>query len=136
MKLLAPNTYATAADRPGTDDATPVLPAALPDPATNPLGHLQAISGQIQSLIKQGPNTLQANAGHDLQNAVTGLESTLASAQQNAGKKQWRNLLSGISDAEQRISDDAAVGQISRVAADALTGELQQLADELPTNGG
>jgi hypothetical protein len=108
---------------------------ALPDPAADPLGYLQAVSTQIQALVAQGPATLQAGAGQGLHNAVAALESVLASAQQNGGKKQWRDVRNGIASVEQQISGDAAAGRISQAAAGLLTGELQRLANRLPANG-
>jgi serine/threonine-protein kinase len=133
VSVILPST-STSASRSPTPAASTTPP--LPDPATNPLGYLQSVSSQIQALIAQGPNTLQANAGHDLQNAVTDLENALASAQQNGGKKQWRDVRNKIAGVEQQLSDDAAAGQISQAAASLLTGELQQLANQVSNNSG
>jgi hypothetical protein len=108
---------------------------ALPNPAANPLGYLQAISNQIQAMIARGPSTLQPNAGQQLQNVVADLRNALASAQQNGGNKQWRDLRTRIANVEQQISHDAAAGQISQAAASTLSNELQQLANQLPSNG-
>jgi serine/threonine protein kinase len=128
---------ASAADTP-SQSPTPAASAlpALPDPATDPLGYVQGISNQIQALIAQGPSTLQSGAGQDLRISVANLQNTLASAQQNNGKKLWRTVDTKISAIEQNISSDAAAGQISQPAATLLTGELQRLANQLPTNNG
>ncbi|MGH6657046.1 MAG: protein kinase domain-containing protein [Actinocrinis sp.] len=119
---------------PNASSAAVSIPG-LPNSTGNPVAYLRAMSVQIRALMAQGSSTLQQRAGNDLLNAVGNLENTIASAQQNGGRKQWRGVSNSISGLEQQISDDASAGRISSSAARLLTGELRQLAAGLPTNG-
>jgi len=133
--VIPPRASASTSPSRSPTPAASTVPA-LPDPATDPIGYLQAFSSQIQALITQGPNTLQPTAGQSLRNSVADLQNVLASAQQNNGKKLWRDARTRITGVQQQISDDVAAGQISPAAANLLTAELQRLADQLPINGG
>lgn len=116
-----------------TSSALSVSP--LPGPGGDPLGYLRALSGQIQTLAAQGPGTLSANAGQNLSNSVGGLQSAVSSAQQNGGRKQWRNVSGMIGGVQRQVSGYASAGQMSSAAANLLSGELQRLAGSLPANG-
>ncbi|MBS2966225.1 serine/threonine protein kinase [Actinocrinis puniceicyclus] len=150
------STPADSATPTGTDGATPSASAsasptvsaptpanskanpfaqAFPDPATDPSGYLQALSQQVRGFVAQGPRTLQSGAGQDLLNGIGTVQNSVASAQQSRGRKQWRTVQSQIANLEQLVSNDAAAGAASQAVANALTGELQQLAANLPTLG-
>ena len=113
-----------------TASATVAIPA-LPNPAGDPIGYLQALDNQIQALVAQGPGTLQADAGQNLINSIGPLQSDIAAAQQNNGKKAWRTVTNAIASIQQQISNDAAAGQISTSASNLLAGEVQSLSDSL-----
>ena len=130
----SPGASASPSASPSRPQATVAVPS-LPDPSGNPLGYLQALSNQVSALIAQGPATLQPNAGQDLRNSIGGLQNAVGSAQQNGGKRQWRNVANSIAGVQQQVSNDASNGQISAPAASLLTGELQRLANHLPVNG-
>jgi hypothetical protein len=112
-----------------------LIQVAFPAPGTDPIGYLQALVTQIQSLVSQGPATLDPNAAQQLVNEIGTLENAVATAQQSHGKKQWRAVATDLSGVQQQISNDAAAGQMSQATANLLGGELQQLAGALPLNG-
>lgn len=115
---------------------SPSASAASADPATDPIGFLEAMRSQIDGFIAQGADTLDPNAGRDLQNSIGDLENAITAARDNGDNKQQRQIRQKINDLMQRISDDQDNGLISQDAADQLTGELQDLADALPNNAG
>jgi hypothetical protein len=115
---------------------SPLIQVAFPAPGSDPVGYLQALATQVQSLISQGPNTLEANAGQQLLNAIGNLENAVTATQQSHGKKQWRVVGTDIAGVQQQISNDAAAGEMSQATANLLNGELQTLANALPLNGG
>lgn len=136
--VASPSARASSSPSPSASPSSAPPSAAippLPNPAGNPIGYLQALAGQVQALISQGPSTLQPNAGQDLRNSLGDLQNAVASAQQNGGRKQWRTVTGAIAAVQQRIAGDATAGQISAPAANLLTGELQRLAGSLPVNG-
>jgi serine/threonine-protein kinase len=112
-----------------------LIQVAFPAPGTDPIGYLQALVTQIQSLVSQGPATLDPNAAQQLVNEIGALENAVTTAQQSHGKKQWRAVATDLSGVQQQISNDAAAGQMSQATANLLGGELQQLAGALPLNG-
>jgi serine/threonine-protein kinase len=137
---VSPSAAASASAQPSAS-AVPrasgnlVLTPSLPDPATDPAGYLQAISAQVRSLMAQGSGTLQSAAGQNLLTALANLQNAVSAAQQSHGKKQWRTVQSQIAAAQQQIADDSSAGEITQAAASALSSELQQLANSLPTTG-
>lgn len=114
----------------------PVSAVVFPAPGADPIGYLQALVTQIQSLVSQGPNTLASDAGQQLVNSIGNLENAVSAAQQNRGKKQWRVVANDINALQQQISSDAAAGAMSQSTANLLSGEVQTLANALPLNGG
>jgi hypothetical protein len=115
---------------------SPLIQVAFPAPGADPVGYLQALATQVQSLVSQGPNTLEPNAGQQLLNAIGNLENAVTATQQSHGKKQWRVVGTDIAGVQQQISNDAAAGEMSQATANLLNGELQTLANALPLNGG
>ena len=114
---------------------SPLIEVAFPPPGTDPIGYLQALATQVQSLVSQGPNTLAPNAGQQLVNSIGNLENAVTATQQSHGKKQWRAVTADIAGVQQQISNDAAAGEMSQATASLLNGELQTLANALPANG-
>ena len=114
---------------------SPLIQVAFPAPAADPIGYLQALATQVQSLVSQGPNTLSATAGQQLVNAIGNLENAVTATQQSHGKKQWRVVAADIAGVQQQVSNDAAAGDMSQATANLLNGELQTLANALPANG-
>jgi hypothetical protein len=105
----------------------------LPDPAGNAVGYLQALANQVQAMVAQGPGTLQPAAGQNLVNSISVLQNAVVAAQQNNGKKAWRNVANDIGSLQQQISTDQSAGQISASAANLLSSEVQRLANSLNT---
>lgn len=150
--ISAPSASATAVPAvnlpdPSASASSPAAPASsspaaphrlvvgpLPDPAADPIGYLRAVSGQIQALVSQGPNTLQSGAGAQLRGQIANLENAVAAAQQGNGKRAVRAVQNDIAAIEQQISDDAAAGKMSQEAANLLAGEIQRLAG-VPLSG-
>ena len=114
---------------------SPLIEVAFPPPGTDPIGYLQALATQVQSLVSQGPNTLAPDAGQQLVNSIGNLENAVTTTQQGHGKKQWRAVTADIAGVQQQISNDAAAGEMSQATASLLNGELQTLANALPANG-
>lgn len=129
---VAPSVFASAS----APMMTTLIQVAFPPAGTDPIGYLQALATQVQSLVSQGPTTLEPNAGQQLVNSIGNLENAVTATQQSHGKKQWRVVTADIAGVQQQISNDAAAGQMSQAAANLLNGELQTLANALPANGG
>lgn len=91
-------------------------------------------------MVSQGPGTLQPTAGQNLVNSIGVLQNAVVAAQQNNGKKAWRNVANDIGSLQQQIASDQTAGQISASAASLLSSEVQRLANSLNTsnsqNGG
>ncbi len=134
--VTLPSTSAAASAASPSRSATTTGIPSLPNPAGNLIGYVQALSGQVQALIAQGPETLRASAGQDLISSLGDLQHAIAAAQDNGGKRQWRTVDNTISDIERQISGDASAGRISASAANLLNGELRRLFASLPGNGG
>ncbi len=114
--------------------------AGLGDPAADPIGYLEAMKGQIDGFIAQGQDTIDPNAGRDLQNSLSDLENAITAAQNNGGgNRQRRAVQQKIAAVQQKINDDLDNGQIAQDPADQLNGELQNLSDAVANglgNGG
>ncbi len=85
-----------------TTAAARALPP-LPDPAGNAVGYLQALANQVQAMVAQGPGTSQPAAGQNLVNSIGVLQNAVVAAQQNNGKKAWRNVANDIGSLQQQI---------------------------------
>lgn len=126
----------TDSPSPSPTDSATATAAMPPDPAADPIGYLEAMRSQIDGFIAQGQDTIDPNAGRDLQNSISDLENALVAARNNGGNRQLRTVQQKINGLEQRINGDLDNGLISQDAAGQLTGELQNLADALKNNGG
>lgn len=84
-------------------------------------------------MVAQGPGTSQPAAGQNLVNSIGVLQNAVVAAQQNNGKKAWRNVANDIGSLQQQISNDQSAGQISASAANLLSSEVQRLANSLNT---
>jgi serine/threonine-protein kinase len=132
---LSASTGATATASASTPSPSPSATVPTPgDPAADPVAYLEAMRGQIDGLIAQGPDVIDPNTGQDLQNSLGDLENAITAARADHGTHRVRPILDKIDSVAQKISDDADNGQIDQNAADLLTGELRGLADAL-SNG-
>jgi tRNA A-37 threonylcarbamoyl transferase component Bud32 len=110
--------------------STPSAPASpTADPATDPIAYLEGMRTQIQALISQGPNTLDPNTGHDLENSIADLENAVTAAQQGGNHtRKLRDVANKISTLNSKISDASNNGTIDQAAAQQLSDELQTLS--------
>jgi hypothetical protein len=116
---------------PSAASGSPSPSADLGDPAGDPIGYLEAMRAQIDGLIAQGQDTMDANTGRDLQNSLADLQNAITAAEHDGGGKKQRAVRDKIGDIEQKIADDLDRGKLSQDAADQLTGELRDLSDAL-----
>jgi eukaryotic-like serine/threonine-protein kinase len=127
-------TSAAAASPSPSPSATPSTALAFGDPAADPIAYLETMRAQIDGLIGQGQNTLDPNTGRNLQNSLADVENSITSAQNNNSTRQLRAVRTKIATLQQTINNDVDNGNISQDAATQLTGELQNLSDNLQLN--
>jgi hypothetical protein len=121
----------------GTGTATGTGNQNLGDPAADPVGYVEAMRSQIDGFIAQGQDTIDPNAGRDLQNSLSDLENAITTAQNNGGgRQQQRAVRQKIDAIDQKINNDLDNGDISQDAANQLAGELQNLANAMANNNG
>ena len=100
--------------------------APTADPKTNPLGYLEGLRGQIDGFILLGESVMDPNAGRDLQNSLTDMESATQLAQQHGMKGGYLHDVQKKADRlGSKINDYQTQGLIGDTTASALAGELQ-----------
>ena len=119
---------------PATGPASTLAPTA--DPGKDPVAFLEGVRGQIDAYIAQGAATLDPNAGRDLQNSITDLESAVQLAQQHNMKGHYLHDAQNKADqVVSKVNDDQTQGLITDSVASVLSGELQNFSDALGNNG-
>jgi serine/threonine protein kinase len=114
--------------------ASTMAPTA--DPSKDPVGYLEGLRGQIDGYIAQGAGTMDPNAGRDLQNSLTDLESAVQLAQQHGMKGRYlHDVQSKTDQVGSKVNDDQTQGLITDPVASALSGELQNFSDTVGNGG-
>ncbi|WP_194913050.1 serine/threonine-protein kinase [Catenulispora rubra] len=124
-----PSTTATS-----SGPASTLPPTA--DPGKDPVAFLEGVRGQVDGYIAQGAATMDPNAGRDLQNSLTDLESAVQVAQQHNMKGHYlRDAQNKADQVVSRINDDQTQGLTTDPVASVLSGEVQNLSDALGNSG-
>ena len=132
-------TSSSGSPTPSTPSSSGPASTASPtaDPSANPLAYLEGMRSQIDGFIAQGATVMDPNAGRDLQNSLTDLESSVQRAQQHGMKSFY---LSDVQDKTDQlgsqVNDDQGQGLVNDTTASALSGELQNFSNALSNGGG
>jgi eukaryotic-like serine/threonine-protein kinase len=105
------------------------LPPFTATPTGDPLRYLESMRVQITGLVADGPATINATTGGDLQNSIIDIENSVISAQKNGGQAHIAEIRNKISLLDGRLAALVAQGHISGAAADQLQNELNQLSN-------
>jgi serine/threonine-protein kinase len=121
----------------GTTSGGPASTGApTADPKTDPLAYLEGLKAQINGFMVLGDSSLDPNAGRDLQNSLTDMESATQLAQQHDMKGSSLHDLQRKADKlGSKINNYQTQGLIADTAASALSGELQSFSDAVGGGG-
>jgi len=103
-------------------------PTISATPGADPIAYLEAVRAQIRTFVSDGPTTLNATTGGDLQNSIIDIENSVISAQRNGGAAHLEEIRNKISEFNGRLDGLVGKGRVSQAAASELTGETLRLS--------
>ncbi len=111
-----------------TSTSTPAPAAA---PIGDPIQYLDSVRQQITDMVAQGPATMDATTGGDLQNSIADIQNSITTAQQNGGAAHLQEVRDKIAAFDANLSGLVSQGRVSSAAANQLTGEMNRLSAAL-----